>query len=206
VRFNLASLLFSRNNPAEAQAIFEELLEGGVLPEGMDVALIRLRLAGCYLMAHQEAKATEALDRAAEGSKDPFVLREAARCFFNMGRLERAHTLLDQAYQESSGDPETAYLLALFLVRVPDEKLRDLDKAVIYADFAVTARASDPRYLSALAEVTHARGEKEKAVELVERALKLAPDSAALKKQLEDYRRDLPEKGAKTTTPEAPGP
>ena len=98
------------------------------------------------------------------------VLREAARHFFNMKRYERARTVLEQAYQASQGDPETAYLLSLFFVRVADEKLRDLDKAVIYGDFAATARPNEPRYVSALAEVAHARGEKEKAVELVERA------------------------------------
>jgi len=205
VRFNLAGLLFGLGKLEEARKIFEELLESGPLPEGMDVPLIRLRLAACYLRTHEEAKAVETLDRATEGSKDPFVLREAARYFFNMGKHARARDLLEQAYRESNGDAETAYLLALFLVRVPDAKLRDLDKAAIYADFAVTANANDPRYLSALAEVTHARGEKEKAVELVERALQLVPDSATLKRQLEEYRKDLPDKGRATTAPEAPG-
>jgi Flp pilus assembly protein TadD len=204
VRFNLAGLLLSLGKTTEAQGIFEELLGAETLPEGMDVPLMRLRLAGCYLLAHEEAKATEALDRVVEGAKDALVLREAARHFFNMKRYERARTVLEQAYQASQGDPETAYLLSLFFVRVADEKLRDLDKAVIYGDFAATARPNEPRYVSALAEVAHARGEKEKAVELVERALGLAPDSAALKAQLEEYRKDMGGKEEKTTTPEKP--
>ena len=81
-------------------------------------------------------------------------------------------------------------MLALFYLRVPEPKLHDAVKAAFHAELAVTAKPRDARYVAATAEVAYARGEKTKALELAEAALKLAPKSAAIQRQCEKYRKE----------------
>jgi HEAT repeat protein/Tfp pilus assembly protein PilF len=207
VRFNLAELIFGSScgqagphagpppggfgsaRAAEARTFYEELLKTPALPDGIDPALVNLRLAVCLRLAGEEAKAADALELAHRDSKDPYVLREAGREYFRLKRYAESKAVLERACEMSKEDAESAYLLSLFLVRAPEENLRDLRRASVLAERAVSGGRNDPRYLSAAAEVAHARGENAKAVQFLELALRLVPDSEALKKQLEDYRK-----------------
>ena len=85
-------------------------------------------------------------------------------------------------------DAESAYALSLFLMRVPDAAMRNIELAGIYVEQAVTAEPDNARFISAMAEAAWARGDKEKARTLAEQALKLAPDSYAIRKQAEAYK------------------
>ena len=114
----------------------------------------------------------------------------SARQFAAMKQFARAKAVLERAYNLSAGDPESARLLALLLLRAPDEAIRDAAKAETYAEVAYTAKPADERCVSAMAEVKWARGEKGKAIELLDGALKTA-ESGLLRKQVDDYRHFL---------------
>ena len=196
-RWNLAELLFGRGRFPEARGLYEEILKAENLPVAVDVTLLRLRLGVCCAAAGHRQRAAEALNAACEGSVDPVILRESARQFFNLERFGRAKTLFERAYELSGGDAESAWLLAMFHLRVGDAKLRDLEQAAVFAEVAFTAKPDEPRFVSTMAEVEHARRRNDKAAELMERALKLLPDSEEFKKQLEEYRKEAIEEKPK---------
>ena len=178
-RFNLAELLTGRGRAAAAAPLYETLLKRNPVPEGLDASYIRVRLAG---------NVVKKLDAACVDAS-PAALHAAARTFYRAKMFKRTKDLLDRTFAVPGARAESAYLLALFLVRVPEATRRDPDRAAVYAELAMTADATDARYVAAAAEVAWVRGEKSRAVALMTRALKMAPTSTTMRKRLEEYRK-----------------
>jgi tetratricopeptide (TPR) repeat protein len=154
----------------------------------VDPSLLRLRLATCLADLGEKGKVAELVNKACADTDNPYYLREGARQFFSLGQYARAKELFERAYKVSGSDAESAYALSLFLMRVPDAAMRNIELAGIYVEQAVTAEPDNARFISAMAEAAWARGDKEKARTLAEQALKLAPDSYAIRKQAEAYK------------------
>jgi tetratricopeptide (TPR) repeat protein len=185
-RYNLAELVFAKNEWAEAIPLYERLLAAEI-PEALDASVVRLRLSACLLKAGNEAAGLKLLEEAVARTRNPAVLREAGRVYFERRRFDRSKRLFEEAYKAGL-DAESAYALALFLLRVPDEKLKNADLAAFYVEQALTAQPKDVCYLAALAQVHSARGDRANAIAVLEKALELAPDSPALTRQLREYR------------------
>lgn len=64
---------------------------------------------------------------------------------------------------------------------------RRLDEALTYAQEAVALEPGDPAYVSTLAEVHFQRGDRQKAIELAERCIQLAPVQSQFRQQLERF-------------------
>jgi len=190
VRVNLAGMLHRQGKLIAARGEYEGVLKAKTLPAGLDASLLKVRLAECLLAWDKRARAAALLDEASAKSQSARVLREAARQCFRMRRFAKAKLLLERARGIAEDEAETAWMLALFYLRVPEPKLHDAVKAAFHAELAVTAKPRDARYVAATAEVAYARGEKTKALELAEAALKLAPKSAAIQRQCEKYRKE----------------
>ena len=192
VRFNLAGFLLRTGKAVQARPLYEELLKAEVTPSaGVTTELVKVRLAECLDAAGDSDGALKLLTEVPRTAKDAWVLHETARQLMKMGRHATVRSVLERAYEVSGGGAESAYLLAVFLLRTSDEKMRDVTRATVYAEAAVTADAADARYASVLAEAAHDAGDKVRAVALAENALRLAPESPTIRKQLEDYRKEL---------------
>ena len=189
-KFNLAERLMREGKVAEPLRFYETLDGAKTLPREIDRGLVKVRLATCHRRYGDAPRAISLLDDATAVTTDAGLVREAARQFAAMKRYDRAKALLEKSYEMARGDAESAWMLAAFLLRAPDETMRDPARAGFYAEIAVTARPGDERVISMVAEAAWACGQKEKAAEILEKALKSAP-SDALRKQLEDYRKSL---------------
>ena len=156
-RFNLAELLLKRGKAAEPLRLCEALNRMAALPEGMDRALIQLRLGTCYRRYGNRDRATALLDEAAEGTANAARVREAARQFAAMKDFKRARALLERSYNLAGGDAESAWALGSYLLHVPDDAVRDPAKAKVYAEVAFTAKPDDERFASLMAEIEKAQ-------------------------------------------------
>ncbi len=203
-RFNLAEVLL-RGEVVEPMRLYQSLDDLATPIEGIRRAVVKLRLGTCLRRMKDTDRAKVLLNDAAAGATDPAFLREVARQLAAMREFAQAKALLIHAYELSAGDAETAWALAMFLMRVPDDAVKDAKRAAVYAEVAWTAKPAEERFVSAMAEAKWALGEKEKAVSALEESLKKT-ESATLRKQLEEYRKSLvaPAEKAEVGTGEDP--
>ncbi|HUV38540.1 MAG TPA: HEAT repeat domain-containing protein [Planctomycetota bacterium] len=194
LRYNLAGLLYREGKPVAARRDYEELLKSETLPAGIDASLVKVRLAAC-LVAWNERDGSAALaTETAEKSESARVLREAGRVLFRLRRYVEALALFERAHKLAGDDPENAYVLAMFHLRTPVKEGGDPEKAAFYVELSVTGAPKEARYVAAAAETAWVRGDRKRAVELMEDAVRLAPTSKPLRARYEEYR-----KGAATS-------
>ena len=195
-RFNLAELLTRSGKVAEPFRLYQALDDSAALPDGIRRAVVKLRLGTCFRRYGDKDRAKALLGDASFAATDAALVRESARQFAGMREFARAKGLLERAYELTGGDAESAWVLAAFLLDVPDDAVRDPKRAGVYAEVAWTAKPAEERFVSVMARAKWALGEKEKAVSMLEEALKKS-ESEALRKQLDEYRKSLVPAGEK---------
>ena len=97
--------------------------------------------------------------------------------------FERVYTVIDGVTQDFPNSAHHHNQAAWLAARCG----RRLDEALKHANEAVRLVPDNPAYLDTLAEVHFARGDKQLAIELERRCLKLAPGDPVLEKQLQRF-------------------
>ena len=184
---NLGRLLRIQARPTEAEAAFREALEmtrelwGYENPD----AASALRSLG-FLFRDQDrfAEAEPMLREALAirmkmlGDEHPFVISARGILAYQLeleGKWDEALALL----RESSGraDPGPLNILAWLLATCPEERIRDGQSAVAFAEKAVaSSKRQDPMYLDTLAAAYAETGQFTNAINLEKEGMALQPD------------------------------
>jgi tetratricopeptide (TPR) repeat protein len=120
---------------------------------------------------------------------DNIVIYENLAMFYhNLGKYRDAIRTYEQILSIQSDHAVALNNLAWILVTIPEEELRDKERALILAERAVALEKS-PIFLDTLAETCHANGLTEEAVENIKRAISLAKgDRGYYEDQLKRFR------------------
>lgn len=117
--------------------------------------------------------------------------KEADELFATAFRLQEKLTTVDPKSADAHNN--VAWLCAV--------ARRKLDEALAHAQKAVDLEPQNPAYRDTLAEVRFQRGERDQAIEIIKKAIELAPEVAYFKQQLKRF-----EAGDRNTPPPEPNP
>ncbi len=110
--------------------------------------------------------------------KDPNripVYRDLAMIYHQRGKYKKAIEAYEKILDLNQAQPVALNNLAWLLVTVPDESLRDRERALILAKRAVALDRS-PGYLDTLAEAYHVNGYTHEAVKAIDEAIAIASE------------------------------
>jgi tetratricopeptide (TPR) repeat protein len=120
---------------------------------------------------------------------DAFLWMRLGQVYARMGRGEDALNSLERGLEADPVNTGILNDMGWLYATVEPSALRDPAKALAYAQRAVEASGgTDANVLDTLAEAYYANRELDKAIEIEERALEIAPESEALQSQLVKFR------------------
>ncbi|MEM9291271.1 MAG: tetratricopeptide repeat protein [Acidobacteriota bacterium] len=198
LRWELAQLETQLGRADEGRKILEELLE-----ENTDDLDTRLRLAMVLESQRQLDSALAEYQRilAADGERVPALLGQAST-LLRLGRYAEARDLLDSRVSGSDQPSgEVAHALARLLATVPDDQVRDGQRALNIAQSLFDARQT-PEHAETLAMALAAAGEFPRAAELAGRLAEAARQGQ--RTQLATYYQRQAERYASNQRVEAP--
>lgn len=147
------------------------------------------RLAGALELSGDAFRAMEILLTALpENQKSVDVWTKIARLELKAGREREALDVFREVIRLDNSNSDAINNAAYLLARSPDSRPAELDEAYQLALKAHKLDKKNPQYLDTLAEVQFRKGNQKEAVDLIEEALKLAPEQDSLRHQLSRFR------------------
>lgn len=147
------------------------------------------RLAGALELSGDSFRAMEILLTALpENQKSVDVWSKIARLELKAGRDREALDVFREVIRLDSGNSDAINNAAYILARSPNSRSTELDEAYQLALKAHKLDKKNPQYLDTLAEVQFRKGNQKEAVDLIEEALKIAPEQESLRQQLSRFK------------------
>ncbi len=124
---------------------------------------------------------------AAGDPKNPRARDGVGQLLFQLKRHDEAAATFRKILEESPDRPSSLNELAWILATCEDASFRKPEEAIRLAERAVSLSPSDTNFLDTLAKAYDAAGDRDKAREVIRKALAMKPDDPMLKSRLEEF-------------------